>query len=273
MMKMIKIGSLQVPAIGLGTYKLTGKDAIDIMLDAFRIGYRLIDTAQLYHNEEEVGTAIRQSGLRREEIKLITKVWPTNFSKDRFIPSVKESLKKLNTSYVDLLLIHWPHPQSEVNQYIHFLAQVQEEGMAKEIGVSNYNISQLEAVQRAGVNIVTNEIEYHPWIDPHKVIDWMQHHQMPVIAYTPLGRGMVMKDKTIAAIAMEHHRQPAQIVLRWMMQKENLIAIPKASSSKHLQENLEVFDFMLTEQEVKTINSLAGDHRRVVDAQPGARWD
>ncbi len=272
-MKIIKLRTLQVPAIGLGTYKLTGKGAIDIMLAAFSIGYRLIDTAQLYHNEEEVGTAIRQSGLQREEINLITKVWPTNFSEDRFIPSVKESLKKLKTNYVDLLLIHWPHHQLKVSQYVHFLAQAQAEGLAKEIGVSNYNIAQLEAVRQAGVSIVTNEIEYHPWIDQRKITHWMQTHQMPVIAYTPLGRGMMNQDKIIATIAREHQRHPAQIILRWMMQKDNIIAIPKASSPKHLQENLEVFDFTLTEMEMKSIDRLSDENRRVVDAQPGAQWD
>jgi len=270
---MITLGSLQVPAIGLGTYKLTGQEAIPILLDAFRIGYRLIDTAQLYHNEDEVGTAIQQSGLPREEIKLITKVWPTNFSKDRFIPSVKESLKKLKTGYVDLLLIHWPHHQLEVKQYIHFLAQAQQEGLAKEIGVSNYNVAQLKAVQQEDVNIVVNEIEYHPWIHQSNITDYMQQHNMPVIAYTPLGRGMMMKDKTIASIANEHHRQPAQIVLRWMMQKENFIAIPKASSQSHLQENIDVFDFNLSEQEMGQIDTLSRENRRVVDAQPGAKWD
>ena len=272
-MKLITLGSLQVPAIGLGTYKLTGDEAVTILLDAFRIGYRLIDTAQLYHNEEEVGTAIKQSGLPREEIKLITKVWPTNFSKDRFIPSVKESLKKLKTDHVDLLLIHWPHPQLEVKQYIHLLAQAQHDGMTKDIGVSNYNVAQLKEVQQESVNIVVNEIEYHPWINQSKLTDYMQQLRLPVIAYTPLGRGMMIKDKTIASIANAHHRPPAQIVLRWMMQKENFIAIPKASSPGHLKENIDVFDFNLSEQEMKQIDSLSRENRRVVDAQPGAKWD
>jgi len=272
-MKYIPMGGIQVPAIGLGTYKLTGIIAIDTFLEAFRIGYRLVDTAQLYMNEEEVGKALALSGLDRKEFIVITKVWPTNFTIDRFIPSVKESLKKLKTDYVDLLLIHWPHPQFKVSQYIQYLAQAKDEGLAKEIGVSNYNIAQINTALNAGIPIVTNEIEFHPWIDQRSIRQFMQQHQLALIGYTPLGRGMMVKDKIIASIAQTHQRSPAQIVLRWMMQQENVIAIPKASSTKHLQENINVFDFTLSTGEMTKINSLANDNRRVVPAQPGAKWD
>jgi 2,5-diketo-D-gluconate reductase B len=265
-MKKIPIGSLETPAIGLGTYKLTGSTAIDIMLNAFRIGYRLIDTAQLYMNEDEVGEAMIKSGISRKDFILITKVWPTNFSKQLFIPSVKESLAKLKTDYVDLLLIHWPHPQWEVRQYIPYLAQAKEEGMAKEIGVSNYNSAQLDSALQLDIPVVVNEIEFHPWIDQLAVHQHMKRLDIPVIAYTPLGRGLMMKDHTIVSIAREHHRSPAQIVLRWMMQQDDIIAIPKASSSGHLMENINVFDFELSEDQMRAINSLSGHDRRIVDA-------
>ena len=272
-MKFIPMGSMQVPAIGLGTYKLTGLAAIDTFLEAFRIGYRLVDTAQLYMNEDEVGKALALSGLDRKEFIVVTKVWPTNFTSDRFIPSVKESLKKLRTDYVDLLLIHWPHPQFKVSQYIQFLAQAKEEGFAKEIGVSNYNIEQINTAINAGIPILTNEIEFHPWINQRSIREHMQQHNMPIIAYTPLGRGMMVKDKIVADIAKEHQRMPAQIVLRWMMQQEDIIAIPKATSTKHLLENLNVFDFTLSTAGMSKIDSLANDNLRVVPAQPGAKWD
>jgi len=272
-MKSIPIGSLEAPALGLGTYKLTGTRAIEIMLDAFRIGYRLIDTAQLYMNEEEVGTAMLRSGIPREDFLLITKIWPTNFSKQEFIPSIKESLEKLKTEYVDLLLIHWPHPKWEVREYIAFLTQAKDEGLAKEIGVSNYNIKQIDSALQLNVPIVVNEIEFHPWIDQHMVHQYMKQLDMPVIAYTPLGRGLMNSDQTIASIAKKHEKQPAQIVLRWMIQLDEIIAIPKASSTQHLLENISVFDFHLTDEEMKAINLLSGLDRRIVDAQPGAKWD
>lgn len=272
-MKYIPMGGIQVPAIGLGTYKLTGITAIDTFLEAFRIGYRLVDTAQLYMNEDEVGKALTLSGLDRKEFMVITKVWPTHFSKQKFIPSVKESLEKLKTGYVDLLLIHWPHPQLEVNQYIHFLLQAKEEGMAREIGVSNFNIAQMNTAFHAGIPIVTNEIEFHPWINQRSTRQYMQQHKLPFIGYTPLGRGRIEKDNIIASIAQTHQRSPAQIVLRWMMQQENIVAIPKASSTKHLQEIINVFDFTLSIEEMNKIDTLANNNRRIVDAQPGAEWD
>jgi 2,5-diketo-D-gluconate reductase B len=272
-MKQIQLGSLQVPAIGLGTYRLTGREAIPILQDAFNIGYRLIDTAQLYNNEKEVGEAMHHSGIRRHQFTLITKVWPSNFSKDRFLSSVKESLKKLKTDHVDLLLIHWPHPHLAVKDYIHFLAQAQAESMTREIGVSNYNIAQLKSVQAEGIPIVTNEIEYHPWIDQHKLISWMQEHKMPVIAYTPLGRGKMQIDKTITSIASNHACSPAQVILQWMMQQDQIIAIPKASSREHLRENIDLPDMHLSKEEMQLIGSLGSQNYRVVGAQPGARWD
>ena len=272
-MKRIPVGAVEVPAIGLGTYKLTGHAAIDIMLEAFQIGYRLIDTAQLYMNEKEVGEAMSQSGISRNDFRLITKVWPTNFSKNQFIPSVKESLKKLKTDYVDLLLIHWPHPHLEVHQYIEYLAEAKEKGLAKEIGVSNYNIEQLNSALQLKIPIAVNEIEYHPWIDQHIVHHHMKLIDLPIIAYTPLGRGLTTIDSTIAVIARHHQKQPAQIVLRWMMQQDDIIAIPKASSAEHLLQNISVFEFNLTDEEMQTINQLSGHDRRIVGAMPGAKWD
>lgn len=272
-MKRISVGALELPAIGLGTYKLTGRTAIDIMLKAFETGYRLMDTAQLYMNEAEVGEAMTRSGIPRRDFRLITKVWPTHFSRDQFIPSVKESVEKLKTDFVDLLLIHWPHPHLEVRQYIDFLAEAKAIGIAKEIGVSNYNIAQLDSALQLKIPIVVNEIEYHPWIDQHIVHDHMMQIGLPIIAYTPLGRGLTKSDPIIASIARQHQKQPAQIVLRWMMQQDDIIAIPKASSEAHLQQNISVFDFNLSEEDMQAINKLSGHDRRIVGAQPGAKWD
>ena len=144
-MKFITLGSRSVPALGLGTFRLTGPETIDIIRQGIESGYRHIDTAQLYENEKEIGQGIINSGVSREEIYLVTKVWPSNFHKNRFIPSVEESIRKLKTDFVDLLLIHWPHAHLKPNEYIPFLIEAKEKGLVKEIGVSNFNISQLTA--------------------------------------------------------------------------------------------------------------------------------
>ena len=172
-MKFITLGSRLVPAIGLGTNKLTGPAGVDIITKALQIGYRHIDTAQLYENEADVGKAIIQSGVPRQEIYLTTKIWPSNLGADRFLPSIKESLRKLNTDYVDLLLIHWPSHQWEVTEYMPRLMATQELGLAKDIGVSNFNISQLKAAQKSGAPIVTNQVEFNPWINQTKLHRWM----------------------------------------------------------------------------------------------------
>lgn len=155
-MKFIPIGKHSVPALGLGTYKLTGPSAIDIIHYGIEIGYRHIDTAQLYDNENEVGQAILNSGISRNEIFLVTKVWPSNLHKDRFIKSVKESLHKLKTDYVDLLLIHWPHQSMKVDDYIPFLIEARDTGLTLEIGVSNFNIPQLKTALKLAPDIVVN---------------------------------------------------------------------------------------------------------------------
>jgi 2,5-diketo-D-gluconate reductase B len=261
------------PAIGLGTYQLVGREAPGTLQAAFDLGYRLLDTAQLYNNEAIIGEAIHHSGIPRKDFTIVTKVWPSHYGADQFIPSVRESLNKLQTDYVDVLLVHWPHPSLAVEQYIHLLAEAKEEQLAMEIGVSNFNIAQLEAVQRAQVPMVTNEVEYHPWVDQQKLMQWMRAHHLPVIAYTPLGRGRLMKDRQLGALCEQYARSPAQLVLCWMMQKEDIIAIPKASSASHLRENINVFDFALSAADMKIMDHLSSKGGRIVGALPGARWD
>src|SRR5687767_9830171 len=151
-MKYITLGNQSVPAIGLGTYKLTGPTAIDIISQAIRIGYRYLDTAQLYDNEKEIGIAVRDSGIARTEFFITTKVWPSNLGPDRFLPSVEESLSKMKMDYVDLLLIHWPHQELHVEDYISILMQAQQKGFAKAIGVSNFNIAQLKDAIKTGAD-------------------------------------------------------------------------------------------------------------------------
>src|SRR5688500_5259112 len=188
-MKYITLGNQSVPAIGLGTYKLTGPTAIDIISNAIQIGYRHLDTAQLYDNEKEVGIAVRDSGISRNDFFITTKVWPSNLGAERFIPSVEESLSKLKMDYVDLLLIHWPHQEIHVEDYVNILMEAQQKGYAKEIGVSNFNITQLKQAKKNGAEIVTNQIEFHPWINQTKLYDWMLENKIAMTEYCPLDQG------------------------------------------------------------------------------------
>ncbi|MBK9981932.1 MAG: aldo/keto reductase [Saprospiraceae bacterium] len=272
-MKFITLGKHSVPAIGLGTYKLTGSGAIDIIRNAIDIGYRHIDTAQLYDNENEVGQAILNSNISREEIFLVTKVWPSNLHKDRFMKSVKESLQKLKTDHVDLLLIHWPHQSMKVEEYIPFLIEARDSGLTSEIGVSNFNIPQLKTALKLAPDIVVNQVEFHPWINQAKLYDWMKDHNLALTAYSPLAQGKMIGSKQLGALGSKYNRTPAQIVLRWMMQKESILAIPRSSNMHRLQENLNVFDFELVKEDVEDIDAWRLENHRMVGAQNGAKWD
>lgn len=272
-MKYITLGNQSVPAIGLGTYKLTGPTAIDIISEAIQIGYRHLDTAQLYDNEKEVGIAVRDSGIARKDFFITTKVWPSNLGAERFLPSVEESLSKLKMDYVDLLLIHWPHQEFHVEDYINILMQAQQKGFAKTIGVSNFNIAQLKQAKKTGAEIVTNQIEFHPWINQTKLYNWMLENQIALTAYCPLGQGKWMTYKKLEALAAQYARTPAQIILCWMMQKESILAIPKSSNIHRLKDNISIFDFELTAEEMEMIDAWRLENIRITGVQAGAKWD
>lgn len=272
-MKYITLGRLEFPAIGLGTYKIIGPQAVDIIRNAILMGYRHLDTAQLYDNEREIGWAIIESGIPRNEIFITTKVWPSNLTADKFLPSVEESLVKMKTDYADLLLVHWPHHQLPVEEYIPSLIQAQQKGLAREIGVSNFNIAQLKSAIEAGANIVTNQVEFHPWINQVKLHSYLKKNNITLTAYCPLGQGRFIADKKLEALAATHARTPAQIILRWMMQKDEVIAIPRSTNLYRLRENLNVFDFELSAHEMEIIDAWRLENIRVVGAQAGAVWD
>lgn len=272
-MKYITLGNSKVPAIGLGTYRITGSGAIDIIIQAIESGYRHLDTAQLYDNENEIGQAIRESGIPRSEIFLTTKIWPSNLTEALFLTSVNESLSKLKTDYADLLLIHWPHEHLPVKEYMYRLIEAQKMGLAKNIGVSNFNITQLKEALSTGAGIVTNQVEFHPWINQTKLHSYMTAQQIPLTAYRPLGKTKLLTYKKVDEVAEKYGRSAPQIILRWMMQKEDIIAIPKSSNQLRQKENLNVFDFQLSDEEMEMIDAWKLENIRLVDAQAGAKWD
>ena len=251
----ITIQKQQVPVPGLGTYQLTGKEGERAILDAIALGYRHIDTAQFYHNEEDVGNAIKNSGVARKELFITTKIWPTDFVKKNSILFVEQSLRRLKLGYVDLLLLHWPADENGNEQGLDMLLEAHQKQYARLVGVSNFNIPQLEKA-RQKAPIFCNQVEYHPYINQHEMLEYAQKNDLLLTAYTPLARGKVSKDSTIISLAEKYGKTPAQIVLRWFMQQKNVCPIPKGGSEKHLIENLQVFDFQLSEEDMETVFKL-----------------
>ena len=245
----------KVPVLGLGTYRLTGDACVRSVGRALSMGYRHLDTAQMYGNEAEVGRGIEDSGTEREEIFLTTKVWPSDFAHDRVKEKTRASLKKLRTEYVDLLLMHWPGDGVPLGETLGAMRELQQEGSLLHIGVSNFSPSLVEeAAEHA--EILCNQVKYHPYRRQDALVDQARDMDYLLTAYTPLSRGGVQKDATLREIGDAHGKTATQAALRWLVQQDKVCAIPKATSEEHLRENLDVFDFELSAEEMDRIYSL-----------------
>ena len=216
------------------------------------LGYRHIDTAQMYANEGEVGRGIRNSGVNREEIFLVTKVRTSSFSHDDVIHSTRESLKKLQTEYLDLLLMHWPNPSVPLGETLGAMVELQEEGSVKHVGVSNFPPSMVEEATRHAT-VFCNQVEYHPYTAQDELLDQAKEMDYLLIAYSPVARGRVSNNATLKEIGEAYGKTPAQVALRWLIQQEKVAAIPKAASEDHLRSNFDIFDFELSGEETERI--------------------
>ncbi len=273
-MEYIDVRNHKIPALGYGTWQLQGKDCVASIRNALEIGYRHIDTAQIYQNESEVGQAIEGGGVKRGDIFLTTKVWMDNVRDGDLQRSVGDSLKKLRTDYVDLLLIHWPVKEIGFGEQMKALAEVQDKGLAKLIGVSNFTVAQMrEVAETLGVAIACNQVEYHPFLDQKPVLDFVRAHDMFLTAYSPVARGKVIDDETIKGIAGRYGKTAAQVTLRWLVQQKRVAAIPKAAKAEHARANFEIFDFALTEAEMNAIHKLARADGRMIDPAWAPAWD
>lgn len=246
----------KVPSLGLGTYRLTGETCVRAVERAFSMGYRHVDTAQMYDNEREVGRGIQDAGIDRAEIFLTTKVWPSDFAHDRVIRKSKESLKKLRTGYVDLLLMHWPGEGVPLEETLGAMRELQDEGSVMHVGVSNFSPSLVrEAAGHA--EIFCNQVQYHPYRNQDALVGQAGEMDYLLTAYTPLSRGGVQEDTTLRDIGEDHGKTATQVALRWLVQQDKVCAIPKATSDEHLMENLDIFDFDLSREEMLFISSLS----------------
>jgi 2,5-diketo-D-gluconate reductase B len=272
-MNYLEIKGARVPVIGLGTWQLNGRACYEAVRQALELGYRHVDTAQLYSNEAEVGRAIGDSGLRRDEIFLTTKVAPGNLTAAQAKHSSEESLRRLGTDHVDLLLIHWPSGEAPLAETLGALAELRKSGKTRFIGVSNFTVKLLkEAVETLGADLLCNQVEYHPFLSQRPVMAALKRYGLMLTAYTPLGRGHAQRDETIARIGRNYGKSPAQVALRWLIDQAGVAAIPKAASRAHAAANLAIFDFTLTAEDRAAIDALRGT-LRVVDPGWAPHWD
>ncbi len=249
----ISISSLKVPKIGFGTYQLRGKDGINAIEYAIQTGYRHIDTAEFYSNEEEVGKAVRNSGIKRHDIFITTKVWPSHFH--RLIAATEGSLKALGLEYIDLLLLHWPSGDESNKKAVDLLNETLQKGYTKSIGVSNFNIDQL-TMALARAPIVCNQVEYHPFLSQDKMIDFLRLKNMYLTAYSPLALGKVAKSEALQKIGKKYRKSASQIALRWLIQQGEIAVIPKSSSKERIKENWDITDFELSAEDMEAIHNL-----------------
>lgn len=257
-------GGFSIPEIGLGTYRMYGRECEQAVRDALDIGYRLVDTAQMYKNEREIGDAVYASSVDREDLFLTTKIWHTNLDYDDVIQSVEESLKLLRTPYVDLLLIHWPNEQYELQQTLEAMMMLKDQGKAQQIGVSNFPAGKVSHIlEDLHIPIVANQVEFHPFLDQLDLLDLSYQHDFIVSAYCPLARGRVFESETFQRIAKEYNKTPAQISLRWLIEQENVVAVPKSSNREHLEQNLDIYDFELSDEHFDQIDQLEKGFRIV----------
>lgn len=256
-----------MPAAGYGTMLFPEPDrAVGLVTHAIKSGFRHIDTARKYGSEQWVGEGIRASGVNRDELWVTTKVTEENAGADDFARSVDTSLRTLGLDYVDLLLIHWPQPMVPLEETLRALARAKREGLTRHIGVSNFTVSLLDdAVAGCPEPILTNQIEYHAYLRQDKVLAACARHGMIVTSYAPLARGELLGDPVIGEIATAHGRSAAQIALRWLLQQRQVAVVPRALEPAEIEEDIAVFDFELTEEEMDRIDALRDTNRRVVD--------
>lgn len=263
-----------IPKLGFGTWQLEGQDCVAAVQKALEVGYRHVDTAQIYENEEYVGEAIKHSNMQREDVFLTTKIWRDSLKSDDFERSFEESLKKLQTSYVDMLLIHWPVEDVPFESQMESLTKIKEQGRARLIGVSNFNSTQLKhCVETLGADLSTNQVEYHPSINQDPMKDALKNYNMFLTAYSPLGRGKAMDAPLIAELAQKYSKSKGLIVLRWHMQNASVVAIPKASSEEHIRDNFNIFDFEIDQDDMQKIDALKKNHDRLIDPDFAPKWD
>jgi len=257
-MNAIEVQGTSVPALGLGTWQLTGPTCTETVQTALELGYRHVDTAQAYGNERQVGLGIEAADVDREDVFLVTKLDGSNRDAKSVRQSTRESLNKLGTDTLDCLLIHWPNTpwMAPLSETIDAMNDLVDDGLVGHIGVSNFSPDRLDrARELSDAPILTDQVQYHPYWDQRKLLDYCRIHDVLLTAYSPLARGGVLSDPALVQVGNRHGKSPAQVALRWLVQQDGVAAIPKASSREHLEANMAIFDFELTDDEIEWIRN------------------
>jgi diketogulonate reductase-like aldo/keto reductase len=255
-MDTVSVRGVEVPTLGLGTWQTTGDQCYETVSTALELGYRHVDTAQLYENERAVGRAIADSDVDREDVWLTTKVTPGNARYEDVLASSRESLERLDTSYVDLLLLHWPNPLVDFGDTARAMAELRDDGLADNVGVSNFRRWRLrKARERSPVPILADQVRCHPYYTRETLRNECEREEQVLTAYSPLAHGGVVDDSRLAAVGEPHDRSAVQVALRWLTQRANVVAIPKSTSRDHLAANLAALDFELDDEEMARVAS------------------
>jgi diketogulonate reductase-like aldo/keto reductase len=271
---LVQANGAAIPALGFGTWVLTGRECVEAVRSALEVGYRHLDTAAMYDNEDAVGDGLRESGVARADVFVTTKVWHDDLKPGDLERSAEASLKRLKLDHVDLLLIHWPNLGLPLRGTMDALCRVKRDGRARHIGVANFTVGLLEeAVRVASEPLVTNQCEYHPYLDQSPVRAACRKHGMSFTSYCPLGRTAVLSERVVRDIAAAHRKSAAQIVLRWHVQQPGVIAIPKSGDRGRMRENLDIFDFSLSDDEMRRISGLVRRDGRMISPGWSPRWD
>jgi diketogulonate reductase-like aldo/keto reductase len=269
----VKANGAELPAVGLGTWDARGDAVFHAVTAALDAGYRHIDTAAMYGNEREVGEAIATHATPRDEIFVTTKVWSSEHANERLQKSAEDSLRRLRMDQVDLLLIHWPSRSVPFREQVLALCDAKKRGLARHVGVSNFTPKFLEAaVAIATAPLVTNQVEHHPWLDQRELFAVARRLGVSITSYAPLGRTRLLSEPPIVEIAKAKGKTPAQVVLRWHVQQPMNIAIPKSENPQRIAENIDIFDFELSADEMGRISGLARKNGRMVHGSYPSDW-
>lgn len=268
----ITVQGVEVPSLGFGTWQVTGRDAEEGVADALAIGYRHIDSARAYGNEQEVGRAIARSAVDRSEIFLTTKLWRDEFTRDAAVRATEDSLRNLGTEYVDLLLLHWPNAEVPIGETIGALDELRERGLIRNFGLSNFP-SRLVAEALEHGPVFANQVEMHPYLVQPPLLEQAREHDLLLEAYSPFAHGDLLDDPVIAEIGEAHGKSVGQVALRWLLDQAQVVALPKASSHDRRAQNFDVFDFHLSDEERSRIDALSARRHRTADPDFAPEWD
>lgn len=274
-MLIVEANGASIPALGLGTWTLKGRECEAIVSEALSLGYRHIDTAAMYRNEDAIGSALRAAGVARDEIFITSKVWWSDLAATDLRRSAETSLKQLGIDALDLLLIHWPNAAIPLEETLGALNRVYEDGLARNIGVSNFTTRLLkQAIALSSAPLVANQVEHHPYLDQSRVRAACNSAGMALVGYCPLYRGGdLLQEAAVTKAAQAHGKTPGQVVLRWHVQQQNTVAIPRTTRKERLAENLAIFDFTLSDAEMAAISALGAAQHRICDYDFSPQWD